>query len=713
MKILRVVATALALAVSAPALATQGAVNLAAPTGSVQTTSNSTATNLIPMTAICGATSSATLYAACANQVFVNASGQLGVTGPVTQSGTWTVQPGNTPNSTAWLVTGTGGTFPVTGTFWQSTQPVSAASLPLPTGASTSANQPTNAAQGSTTSGQTGPLLQGAATTGAPTDTTGDTWPLSLTTAGGLRTDQSSWGGTAITNVPTAVGTAGTGNTPTVNAYIVGGAGSGGTAGADAATWTAGTTNQTPIGCEYTSGGATALVTAHMGTVGCTTARGLFSDLSSEAGTAITSTPTAYGTAPTGNVIGVNANVTNTNANGQAVMASSSPVVIASDQSNLPDNLAAFGGHAITGTTNAVGTAGTGNVPTVNAYIVGGGTGGGAVTLASGAVASGAYAAGSISAGAAVSGAFVAGSIADLAHGQGTMAASVPVAIASNQSSIPVAASLNATPSLANGNGTVPTQGGAVLSVTNPSFTEVTDGTNGAVTVKAASTASVATDKSLVVQINPQQTPAINNAQVNGVTILAGAGATGTGSQRVTAAQDTTTVAGAAPLTTGIFVTGPSAAALATSANQTNASQKTQIVDGSGNVIASTGNALSVINAAPAADPCSFGAKTNLAISTNATALTQIIAASGSTKIYICSIVLVAPAATAFNLNTGTGTNCGTSTAALIGSTTAANGMSFAARQWLCHWQRRGDDCGHGGLVRTLHAAIQCRPGGR
>lgn len=32
-----------------------------------------------------------------------------------TQSGTWTVQPGNTPNSTAWLVTGTGGTFPVTG----------------------------------------------------------------------------------------------------------------------------------------------------------------------------------------------------------------------------------------------------------------------------------------------------------------------------------------------------------------------------------------------------------------------------------------------------------------------------------------------------------------------------------------------------------------------------------------------------------------------
>ena len=49
------------------------------------------------------------------------------VSGTVTanQGGTWTLQPGNTANTTAWLVTGTGGTFPVTGTFWQATQPVS------------------------------------------------------------------------------------------------------------------------------------------------------------------------------------------------------------------------------------------------------------------------------------------------------------------------------------------------------------------------------------------------------------------------------------------------------------------------------------------------------------------------------------------------------------------------------------------------------------
>lgn len=47
---------------------------------------------------------------------------------PVSQSGTWTVQPGNTANTTAWKVDGSA-----------VTQPVSAASLPLPTGAATAA----------------------------------------------------------------------------------------------------------------------------------------------------------------------------------------------------------------------------------------------------------------------------------------------------------------------------------------------------------------------------------------------------------------------------------------------------------------------------------------------------------------------------------------------------------------------------------------------
>lgn len=72
------------------------------------------------------------------------------------------------------------------------TQPISAASLPLPTGAATEttlAKLPL--AQASSTSGQSGPLGQGAVTTGSPTYTTGQTDPLSLTTAGALRVDAS------------------------------------------------------------------------------------------------------------------------------------------------------------------------------------------------------------------------------------------------------------------------------------------------------------------------------------------------------------------------------------------------------------------------------------------------------------------------------------------------------------------------------------------
>lgn len=117
------------------------------------------------------------------------------------------------------------------------TQPISASSLPLPAGASTSALQTagnlslttisgqlpaalgqtvmanslavviasnqsaipvsgtvasSNAyAQGATTAGELGFLMQGAATSGSPTYTTATTNPLSLTLAGALRTDSS------------------------------------------------------------------------------------------------------------------------------------------------------------------------------------------------------------------------------------------------------------------------------------------------------------------------------------------------------------------------------------------------------------------------------------------------------------------------------------------------------------------------------------------
>lgn len=57
--------------------------------------------------------------------------------------------------------------------------------------AGTTINPVEEFAQGSTTSGQSGALVQGAVTTAAPTYTTGTTDPLSLTTSGALRTDGS------------------------------------------------------------------------------------------------------------------------------------------------------------------------------------------------------------------------------------------------------------------------------------------------------------------------------------------------------------------------------------------------------------------------------------------------------------------------------------------------------------------------------------------
>lgn len=74
-----------------------------------------------------------TKVTACNTGAVVISSGSLAINNfpagfLAAQSGTWTV--------------GVSGSVAVTGTFWQTTQPVSAASLPLPTGAATAAKQP-------------------------------------------------------------------------------------------------------------------------------------------------------------------------------------------------------------------------------------------------------------------------------------------------------------------------------------------------------------------------------------------------------------------------------------------------------------------------------------------------------------------------------------------------------------------------------------------
>ncbi len=156
---------------------------------------------------------------------------------PVSESGTWTVQPGNTANTTPWLATisqggnsatvSAGGALKVDAS--ASTQPISgtvaatqsgtwnitnvSGTVSLPTGAATEASLvKLPVAQGSTTSGQSGPLTQGAVTTVAPSYSTGQTSPLSLTTGGALRVDASSStqpvsGTVAVSNLPSTVDT--------------------------------------------------------------------------------------------------------------------------------------------------------------------------------------------------------------------------------------------------------------------------------------------------------------------------------------------------------------------------------------------------------------------------------------------------------------------------------------------------------------------------
>ena len=80
----------------------------------------------------------------------------------------------------------------------------------------------------------------------------------------------------------------------------------------------------------------------------------------------------------------------------------------------------------------------------------------------------------------------------------------------------------------------------------------------------------------------------------------------------------------------------------------------------------------------PGKNPCSDPTATlqSAAASTSGTAAVQIIAASGTAKVYICSLIVVGVSGTTptFSLEYGTGTACGSGTTVIIGAwTTTAN----------------------------------------
>jgi hypothetical protein len=364
----------------------------------------------------------------------------------------------------------------------------------------------------------------------APTATTGQTLPLQTDASGNLLVN------------------------------IKAGAGSGGTASADQAAWTQGTTSGTQIQGEYTSGGATACSTAKSCTVALTSDRSIFTNMADWAGTAL-GAPSNYGTSPGAvTVPGVNAFVTNTNTNGSATSANSSPVVIASDQAA-------------------------------------------------------------------------------------------------------VAVKLNATPTIANGNGVVPTIGGAVYSATNGAYfnqlqgNAVLSATNGGYQNLLQGNAVISATNGLYVL---PTTAAIFPVSAASGSIASGAVASGA-------------------FTSGSIGSGAIASgAVASGAFASGAIGSGAVASGA---FASGAFAAGSFLNATAGDACMFANKTNLAISQNGTSSVQLIALSGSTSIYVCSLSLIAAGATTVAITTGTGTACVTGNAAVIGSTTAniANSISLAA----------------------------------
>ncbi len=129
------------------------------------------------------------------------------------------------------------------------------------------------------------------------------------------------------------------------------------------------------------------------------------------------------------------------------------------------------------------------------------------------------------------------------------------------------------------------------------------------------------------------------------------------------------------------IVSCTAAGSVHTTVDNTNANGQATMANSSPVVIASNQAAFPVTVSAQA-DPCFASAKSSIAINQNGTSSVQLVALSGSTVIYVCSLALMTNStATTVAFTTGTGTACVTGNAAVIGSTTAniANSMNLIA----------------------------------
>jgi len=162
-----------------------------------------------------------------------------------------------------------------------------------------------------------------------------------------------------------------------------------------------------------------------------------------------------------------------------------------------------------------------------------------------------------------------------------------------------------------------------------------------------------------------------------GILATTGAGGTGTGVQRVIEANDS-------QLSAGVGATGDSAATAGSTGSLTAKARlmttqldaiqtAVQLLD---NAVSGAGVNVSQIGGATP-DVCATKAKLYIPISQVTS--TQLFTGTASNRTYLCSLMVTQPAASTqtFALVSGTGTTCGTSVGAMIGGTTAANGMQL------------------------------------
>jgi hypothetical protein len=206
----------------------------------------------------------------------------------------------------------------------------------------------------------------------------------------------------------------------------------------------------------------------------------------------------------------------------------------------------------------------------------------------------------------------------------------------------------------------------------------------------------------------------VNVAQINGVTPLMGAGATGTGSPRVTTASDSpeialitstntkldtlnTNVTAAIPAGTNLIgdvnLRQGGAALSATNGTFGNVLQGNAVLSATNGLFANVlqGNAvLSQTNPswskrtdgtnAQLVDPCQSQTVNSTPINISTATTTRIATESASVKVYICHLSVVTAAANNVAMIEGTGASCaGGTPAGMAGGTTAASGWNFSA----------------------------------